>query len=175
MDTKHVSIIIPAFNEEEAIGSVVEGLVAAFPQSEIIVVNDCSTDRTGEIAENAGARVIHQPRNSGYGASLRRGTEAAEREYVLFCDADGQHTMEDVGRIIESIGDEDMVVGTRGQDSHVQMSRRPGKFVLRRFANYLAGEEIPDLNSGLRAIRRELLLKYMHLMPASRRRLPSRC
>lgn len=166
MNPDNVSIIIPAYNEEEAIGFVVEGLIAAFPTSEIIVVDDCSTDNTRKLAEEAGARVISHARNSGYGAGLRTGTEAADREYVLFCDADGQHTIEDVEKIIDSIGDEDMVVGARGQDSHVQLSRRPGKFVLKRFANYLAGENIPDLNSGLRAIRRDLLLKYMHLMPS---------
>jgi glycosyltransferase involved in cell wall biosynthesis len=90
----------------------------------------------------------------------------AAREYVLFCDSDGQHSAEDVSRIIEASDGCDMVVGARTQESHVPLSRRPGKFILRRFADYLAGEKIPDLNSGLRMIRREVLLKYLHLMPA---------
>ena len=73
--------------------------------------------------------------------------------------------MEDVGRIIEACDGQDMVVGVRGKDTHAPLFRRPGKLVLANFANYLAGEKIPDLNSGLRMIRREVLLKYLHLMP----------
>jgi len=162
----HVTIIIPAFNEAGAIGPVIERLRTRLPEAELLVVNDGSSDATAAIAEAAGAKVISHPRNRGYGAALRTGTLQAAREYVLFCDSDGQHSVEDVSRIIEASDGCDMVVGARTQESHVPLSRRPGKFILRRFADYLAGEKIPDLNSGLRMIRREVLLKYLHLMPA---------
>ena len=165
MNATDVSIVIPAYNEEEGIGSVLEGLMAAFPDSEIIVVNDGSSDSTSQIARKAGAKVIDHDRNSGYGSALRTGTEHASRKYVLFCDSDGQHSVEDVGRLIDACDDHDMVVGARGQESHAPLTRRPGKLLLRSFANYLAGEKIPDLNSGLRIIRKDVLMKYIHLMP----------
>lgn len=166
MTPDHVTIIIPAFNEAGAIGPVIERLRTRLPEAELLVVNDGSSDATAAIAEAAGAKVISHPRNRGYGAALRTGTLQATREYVLFCDSDGQHSVEDVSRIIEASDGCDMVVGARTQESHVPLSRRPGKFILRRFADYLAGEKIPDLNSGLRMIRREVLLKYLHLMPS---------
>ena len=165
MRADQVSIVIPAFNEAAAIGPVIEQLRARFPESELIVIDDGSKDATAQIAEKAGARVIRHPRNRGYGAALRTGTTQATRDYVLFCDSDGQHSADDVGRIMEAGDDCDMVVGARTQVSHVPMSRRPGKFILAKFADYLAGEKIPDLNSGLRMIRREVLIKYLHLMP----------
>jgi len=165
MQSDRVCIVIPALNEEEAIGDVVRGLKQAFPQAEMIVVDDGSTDATGRIASEAGARVIRHERCRGYGASLRTGTEAAERQYVLFCDGDGQHTIEDVGKLIEACDGHDMVVGARDRESDAPLLRRPGKAILTRFANFLAGEKIPDLNSGLRMLKRDVLLRYIHLMP----------
>jgi glycosyltransferase involved in cell wall biosynthesis len=165
MKAADVSIVIPAYNEAGAIGAVIKGLVEAFPEAELIVVNDGSQDDTGAIACEAGARVIEHDRNRGYGSALRTGTLNAGRDYVLFCDSDGQHSVEDVGRLIDACNQHDMVVGARGQDSHSPLRRRPGKFIIRAFADHLAGEKIPDLNSGLRMIRRDVLLKYLHLMP----------
>lgn len=165
MKPDKVSIIIPALNEEEAVGGMVEHLLQSFPGIELIVINDGSTDNTAEVAEKAGARVISHYSQSGYGAGLRTGVEASSREFVLFCDADGQHRVEDVARVMEACDNSDMVIGARGQDSHAPLIRRPGKFILRRFANFLAGQKIPDLNSGLRILNKGILLKYIHLMP----------
>ncbi|HOV75645.1 MAG TPA: glycosyltransferase family 2 protein [Candidatus Hydrogenedentes bacterium] len=166
MKADNVSIVIPAFNEAGAIGPVVESLRVRLPEAELIVVNDGSSDDTASIAEAAGATVVSHPKNRGYGAALRTGTLQASRAYVLFCDSDGQHSTDDVARLIEACDGHDMVVGARGQDSHAPLARRPGKRILTLFADYLAGEKIPDLNSGLRMIRREVLLKYLHLMPS---------
>lgn len=160
-----VTIIIPALNEADAIGNVIMDLRDAIPDAEIVVVDDGSTDQTGEIAEKAGARVIRHDSPCGYGAALRTGILASEREYVLFCDADGQHTAADVARVLEAGQDCDMAVGARNKTSHVSLARAPGKWILRRFADFLAGRKIPDLNSGLRVIRRNIILKYLHLMP----------
>lgn len=166
MTPDHVSIVIPAFNEAAAIGPVIEGLRARFPESELLVIDDGSKDATAQIAETAGARVIRHPRNRGYGAALRTGTLKAERTFVLFCDSDGQHSTDDVARVMEACdADCDMVVGARNRASHVPLARRPGKFILRSVADYLAGQKIPDLNSGLRMVRRDALVKYLHLMP----------
>ncbi len=164
-DARSVSIVIPALNEAAVIGQVVGELVARFPEAEVIVVNDGSTDDTAKQAAAAGGRVIDHRRQLGYGAALRTGTEAAEREYVLFCDGDGQHTTQDVGRLIQECNGYDMVVGVRGADSHSAVIRRPGKRVLAWFANVLASEKIPDINSGLRVFKRAVLLRCIHLMP----------
>jgi glycosyltransferase involved in cell wall biosynthesis len=159
------SIVIPAFNEEGGLGDVLDGLRSSFPGTEIIVVNDGSTDSTAALATAKGALVISHTRNLGYGASLKTGTRAAKGDYILFCDADGQHTPTDVGRLLAVAPEYEMVVGARDADSHQPLVRRPGKAFLRWFANILAGIRIPDLNSGLRVFHRETLLRYLHLMP----------
>lgn len=160
-----VSIVVPAYGEEATIGGVVTGLRSRFPESELIVVDDASPDATGKRAAAAGAKVIRHFENGGYGASLCTGTKAASRPYVLYCDADGQHSTDDVARIIEACADYDMVVGARNEASDAPLARRPGKFILRHFANFLAARKIPDLNSGLRIVKRDLMLRFMHLMP----------
>ena len=165
MTPERVSIVIAAFNEAGAIGQVVADLRVRIPAAELIVVDDGSADGSGDIAAAAGARVIRHRRNIGQGAALKTGALAVAREHVLFCDADGQHTSEDVLRIIEAFGDCEMVVGARSRDSHAPASRAAGKAILRWTANVLAGERIPDLNSGLRMVRRNVLVKYLHLLP----------
>lgn len=163
--TRSVTVIVPAFNEAGAIGAVVRDLTARYPEYEILVVDDGSTDGSGEIAREAGATVIAHEWNKGYGASLRTGVRHARGDTVICFDGDGQHDVEDVRRLAAEIGPYDMVVGTRSQDSHAPLSRRPGKFVMTRFANFLAGVNIPDVNSGLRAFKRDVILRYLHLMP----------
>lgn len=165
MDINNITIVIPALNEGQSIANVVSSLINRFGAPEILVINDGSEDNTEDEAKKAGARVINHSRNRGYGWCLRTGVLASERDYVLFCDADGQHTAEDVERVANAIDGFDMVVGKRGNDSHISLLRVPGKFILRKFANFLAGERIPDLNSGLRIIKRKVLIKYLHLMP----------
>jgi glycosyltransferase involved in cell wall biosynthesis len=162
---KEVTIIVPALNEEQSIEGVVRGLVTNFPESEVIVVNDGSTDRTEILASEAGALVINHESPRGYGAALRSGVLASTREFVLFCDADGQHRMEDVARVMAESSNCNMVVGARTTDSHVPISRRPGKFIIQHWANLLAKQKIPDINSGLRIIDKSVLLKCLHLMP----------
>lgn len=166
MNHGDVSIIIPAFNEEGAVEKVVRDLIEYFPKTEIIVVNDGSSDATGRLAEAAGAQVVHHAKQSGYGAALRAGLLTSKRNYVLFCDADGQHRAEDVGKVMDACEEGmDMVVGVRSAASHVPLIRRPGKAVLQWFINYLADEKIPDFNSGLRIVRRSIIQRYLHLMP----------
>jgi glycosyltransferase involved in cell wall biosynthesis len=160
-----VTIIVPALNEAGAIGAVVEELVRRYPEYEVLVIDDGSQDNTGEIAESAGARVIRHQWNKGYGASLRTGCRSARGEVLVFFDGDGQHDPDDVRRLVDEIGLCDMAVGTRSADSHEPFIRQPGKFLLRGFANFLAGVRIPDVNSGLRAIKRDVMLRYLHLMP----------
>ena len=165
MIPQRVSIIIPALNEEQSIEHVVRGLVTRFPESEVIVVNDGSTDKTEMLASQAGARVINHDSPRGYGAALRSGILASTRDFVLFCDADGQHRVEDVERLMAECTNCTMAVGARTTASHAPIRRRPGKFIIQHWANLLARQQIPDINSGLRIIEKCVLLKCLHLMP----------
>jgi glycosyltransferase involved in cell wall biosynthesis len=160
------TIIIPALNEAEAIYQVVKDLAALYPEYEILVIDDGSSDNTGEIAETAGARVVRHSWNKGYGASLRTGCRLARGEVIVCFDGDGQHNPDDVKRLVDEIGPYDMVVGSRSEDSYEPFIRRPGKFLLSAFANFLAGVKIPDVNSGFRAFKRDVILRYLHLMPS---------
>src|SRR5215217_5579195 len=117
------------------------------------------------LASQVGALVITHELPRGYGAALRSGILAATSEFVLFCDADGQHRIEDVARVMAACNNCTMVVGARTRDSHVARNRRPGKFIIQRWANILARQKIPDINSGLRIIEKCVLLKCLHLMP----------
>lgn len=159
------TILIPAFNEEAALGRVVGSLRGLEGCARLLVVDDGSTDRTAAVAREAGAEVISHSYNRGYGASLKTGILACDTEYVVLCDADGQHTRDDVERIASEAPTADMVVGSRSGAARRDWIRMPGKAVLGWFANLLAERKIPDLNSGLRSFRTGVIRKYLHIMP----------
>lgn len=164
-----VSVIIPAYNEAEGVGTVVASVLAQLQQLErpfeVIVVDDCSQDGTGEIARQAGARVVTHARNKGYGGSLKDGVRAARHPIVLFYDADGQFDARDIGKMVALLPEYDMATGWRDSRSHVPRDRVLGKKVLAMVANYLARQRIPDLNCGFRALKRDVLMRYLHLLP----------
>ncbi len=160
-----ISIIVPAYNEEPSIAGVLKGLDAWRERAEIIVIDDASTDRTAEIAQAAGVRVIRHLHNKGYGAGLKTGMRAAAGDVVVMMDADSEHSAEQISLLLDHLGDNDMVVGARGKGSHAPLLRRPGKWLLSQVANYLAETNIPDLNSGLRAVRRDVALRFLHILP----------
>jgi len=162
-----ISIIIPAYNEAESIGSVVQEVIKGFngKKFELLVIDDGSNDHTGETAKKKGAMVIRHSRNMGYGASLKTGIRNAHGNWVLFMDADGQHCSEDALKLLSAIGQNDMVVGQRTQLVHSPFWRMPGKWALGWMANFLTRQRIPDLNSGLRLIKREIVARYMELCP----------
>jgi len=166
-EEKKVSVIIPAYNEEDAIGRVLDGLLPMADTNgwEVIVVDDGSTDATTKVADQNGVKVITHPYNRGYGSSLKTGIGAATAEIVVFMDSDGQHEQGDIPRLLEHIDDHDVVIGQRVKGSHRLWTRRPGKWLLGKIANFLTGRKIPDINSGLRAYQKDLLLKLIHLMP----------
>jgi len=165
-----VSVVIPAYNEEGAIVSGVAELkrvLSALPISyDIVVVNDGSTDRTGAEAEKTDARVIHQRRNRGYGAALKRGIAQSNSTYVVITDADGTYPAETIPGMLELARDVDMVVADRGAAmKNVPLLRRPAKFALNSLARYLANRKINDLNSGLRVFKRSSLTPFIPLLP----------
>jgi len=162
-----ICIIMPAYNEADAIGEVLDKLIPMANEHswEVIVIDDGSSDDTGKIAEERGAKVLTHSQNRGYGASLSSGVRATDADIVVFIDSDGQQDQNDIPRLLEHIDQCDMVVGARTKGSHIDLHRRPGKKILKWFADYLAKEKIPDINSGFRAFKRDVLLRYLHLMP----------
>ena len=164
-DPASVSVIIPAFNESHSIAEVVGILRAAAPWREIIVVDDGSSDGTGDVAAAAGATVVRHAYNIGNGAAVKNGIRRAAGEYVLIVDADGQHPPEDALRLVAKLGEYDLVIGARSGDTQATPARRAGNGALNRLASYLTGREIPDLTSGFRGARASGLREFLHLLP----------
>jgi glycosyltransferase involved in cell wall biosynthesis len=160
-----VSIVIPAYNESEAIAHVVAALAAAAPWHEIIVVDDGSVDETSTRAKDAGATVVRHPYNKGNGAAVKSGIRRATSDYVLIIDGDGQHQAADAQRLVALLGEYDLVIGARSKTTQATHARRYGNGLLNGLASYLTGREIPDLTSGFRAARREHLREFLHLLP----------
>jgi glycosyltransferase involved in cell wall biosynthesis len=166
-----VSVIIPAFNEAAHVAQQIENVKTVMERGgwrfEIIVVDDGSQDRTAEEAAASGVRVLRHKRNKGYGAALKRGVGAAAYDWILITDADGTYPPEAIPELLSRADDNDMVVGARtGKTVKIPLVRRPAKWFLRRLASYLAGRRLPDLNSGLRLMRKDLINRYVHLLPS---------
>jgi glycosyltransferase involved in cell wall biosynthesis len=165
-DPSTVSVIIPAYEEAAAVGTVVQSLRSAAAWREVLVVDDGSSDETALVAARAGANVIKHPYNKGNGAAVKTGIRNATGEYVLIVDADGQHSAEDALRLVSFLGVYDLVVGTRAGSTHqASTARHMGNSVLNQVATYLTGRDIPDLTSGLRAARTSGLREFLHLLP----------
>lgn len=169
-----ITIVVPAYNEEQGILGVMERLTSldlGVPK-EILVVEDGSTDRTAVVLDAAlgrfpAVRVIRHAVNRGYGAALKTGFAAARYEVVVITDADGTYPENRIPDLLACIdrGAEMAVGARRGEDVNIPLIRRPAKAALRLLASFLAGAPIPDLNSGLRAFRRELVLHYRPILP----------
>ncbi len=165
-----ISIIIPAYNEEKGIGDVLTGVLETVKslreKHEVIVVDDGSEDKTAEVVRNYPVRLISNQRNRGYGFSLKAGIKAAEGGKIVIMDADGTYPYEQIPKLVKRLKDFDMVVGARtGDKVAIPLIRKPAKFVLAKLANFLTEVKIPDLNSGLRAFRKESCLEYFHILP----------
>lgn len=166
---KPISVVIPAFNEEAGVGAQVEALRRVLKsyriEHEILVVDDGSQDRTAEKAVQAQARVLRHPLNRGYGAAIKTGILAAKHEIIVITDADGTYPADEIPNLVAKLETADMVVGARtGDEVHIPIMRRPAKMFLGWLAARIAGQPIADLNSGLRAFRRECLKQYFPIL-----------
>jgi glycosyltransferase involved in cell wall biosynthesis len=166
-----VSVVLPAYNEEQSIGPEIEriqrGLIEAGIPFELIVVDDGSADRTAQIAaQYPGVRLIRHRTNRGAGAARKTGTIAARGDIVVWTDADLTYPNDQIAALVGKLGDADQIVGARTseQGSH-KLLRTPAKWFIRKLASYLAETDIPDLNSGFRAFRRSVALRYVDLLP----------
>lgn len=167
-----LTVVVPVFNEASTVGSTLARLRSSLADqvvpAEIVVVDDGSTDETPAIlGRTEGVRVLLHAENRGYGAALKTGVRAAAGDTVGIVDADGSYPVEEFPRLFAALQEgTDMVVGVRrGPGSAFPLLRRPGKAIVQLLATFLVGERIPDLNSGMRVMRRELLEKFFHLFP----------
>lgn len=162
----NLSIIIPAKDEAASIGGVVATLRESLPVAEIIVVDDGSEDNTGSIAASAGARVIRHRYSKGNGAAIKSGARSANGNVLVFMDADGQHSPEDVKRLLEDFADGmDMVVGARSDASQAGKRRLFGNKLYNYLASWVVGHKIPDLTSGFRVVTAAKFKEFLYLLP----------
>jgi glycosyltransferase involved in cell wall biosynthesis len=170
------SIIVPGYNEEHAIEDTItqirEVMQAAGERNyELVVVNDCSTDGTGAVLDrikqaDPSLVVVHHERNRGYGAALKSGIRASHGELVAITDADGTYPNDRLPDLLKLCAEADMVVGARTSDNVTYSRiRMIPKLFLRAYASWISRTNIPDINSGLRVFRRELVEKYLAILP----------
>lgn len=161
-----ITVLLPAFNEEDAVAETVEAVRSALASAgiepfEIVVVDDGSSDRTAARAEGAGARVVRHPHNVGYGRAIKNGILAASHDTVAICDADGTYPVERLPELVTRYREGfDMVVGAR-QGYRDSLFKAPLRRILRWLVEYTAGRHIPDVNSGLRVFSRRTIEPYL--------------
>lgn len=161
-----ISIILPAKNEAFSIGSVLNKLKQLYPEAEIIVINDGSTDDTKDIALQQGAKVISHPYCQGNGASIKTGARHATSEVLVFMDADGQHKPEEISLLLNKLAKGyDMVVGARHNKTQASIVRKIGNYMYNHFASIMTGHKIEDLTSGFRAVKARQFRKFLYLLP----------
>ncbi|MBI1785576.1 glycosyltransferase family 2 protein [Candidatus Sumerlaeota bacterium] len=170
-----ISCIIPVHNEQGALSEVIKGSERALRESgnpfEIIVVDDASTDGTAAAIRDSGVphTVIRHDMNRGYGASIKTGCRRASHPWILIIDGDGSYPPEEIAALLKKLGEDesaDMIVGARSQTTRTDgIFRLAAKAILRALAQFLSGREIPDINSGLRLMRKSLVERYWPLLP----------
>jgi len=161
-----LSIVIPAKNEAAAIADVVASARSEYPEAEIIVVDDGSTDATADLAEAAGATVVRHPESLGNGAAVKSGARAAKGEILALMDGDGQHDPRDLGKLLARLDEGyQMAVGARDSGSHASVGRWFANGLYNEIASRLTGRRVPDLTSGFRAVRASMFRQFLYLLP----------
>ncbi len=167
---KIITVVVPTYNEEKAIDKVLDKIKKTMDVNdynyEIIVVDDCSTDNTAEIAKSKEVKVIQHLENKGVGKARKTGIENAEGDIIVMTDGDGTYPVQDIPKLLAFLPKYDMVIGARKIEAGtVPLLRRPVKFILRKLAEYITRKRIPDLNSGLRAFKKDIALKFFGVLP----------
>ncbi len=160
-----VTILLPAYNEEEAIASTVGRIKELYPEFEVLVIDDGSTDNTLQAAMNAGANIWPHPYNIGNGAAVKSGLRVARGEWVIMMDADGQHKPEDLAKLLEHKDKFDMVVGARQTGSETSLHRDVANTFYNWFASYVTHFRVEDLTSGFRLVRKSTVKQFIYLLP----------
>jgi glycosyltransferase involved in cell wall biosynthesis len=166
-----VSVVLPVYNEVDHLEQEVKRVRKALEDSdftyEIIVVDDGSTDGSGELAASIdGVRTLRFLTNRGSGSARKYGSLSARGDVVVWTDVDMSYPNDEIPRLLGELPGHDQVVGARTtEEGTVKFLRKPAKWFIRRLAAYLAGTPIPDLNSGFRAFRREVGDQFLYLLP----------
>ncbi len=162
-----LSIVIPALNEDASLRKTLPLLVEHYPEAQIIVVNDGSVDSTPEVCKEFAVTEIRHPYSKGNGAAIKSGARAATGDVIVFMDGDGQHSAEAIGDLLLKIEEGyDLVVGARqGKSSQASVARWSANTLYNFLASTMVGHKIDDLTSGFRAVRRELFMEFIYLLP----------
>lgn len=161
-----ISIIIPAKNEEKGLIKTLPTLRGLYPDAEVIVVNDGSTDSTDNLCRQHGIEAIKHPYSMGNGAAVKTGARSATGDILIFMDADGQHKPEDINSLLAKLQEGyDMVVGARHSSSQASLPRSLANRVYNWLASWMVGQRIEDLTSGFRAARANRFREFLHLLP----------
>ena len=161
-----ISIILPAKNEAEGLAIVLPKLKAAWPEAEIIVVDDGSSDGTAETCRQSGVQVLTNPYSMGNGAAIKRGARAATGDTLVFMDADAQHDPECIRVLLDRLAaGYDMAVGARNASGQANAGRGLANAFYNRLASWMTGHRILDLTSGFRAVRADKFKEFLYLLP----------
>jgi glycosyltransferase involved in cell wall biosynthesis len=165
-NTPEITVILPAYNEEGAIGELVRDIRSRYPDYEVLVVNDASEDQTATLAMQEGARVISHPYRMGNGAAVKTGIRHASGDLLILMDGDGQHRPEDIAQLLQH-RHYDMVVGARGKNSQGRSHRNLANRVFSLLASYVSKFRVEDLTSGFRLLSKQTVGKFLYLLPNS--------
>ena len=164
--TPEFSIVLPARNEAAALQGLLPVLRERFPQAQIVVVNDGSTDDTSAVCARHGVEEVRHHYSVGNGGAVKSGARAARGPVIVFMDADGQHDPADIPRLLARIDQGfEMAVGARGDGSQASVGRSLANRVYNRLATYMTGQRIDDLTSGFRAVQAERFREFLFLLP----------
>lgn len=161
-----LSIIIPAKNEANSLVTLLPDLKQRYPEAEIIVVDDGSTDKTRDVVIENGARCVSHHFSLGNGAAIKSGARASTGKTLVFMDGDGQHQPQDIERLLETYNKGfDMVIGARTAKSQASIGRLVANKLYNRFASMMTGRDIKDLTSGFRVVNARKFRKFLYLLP----------
>ena len=172
MSQPSISVVVPVYNEEAAIAedlTTIKAVMESYGEPyEIIVVDDGSTDRIQEIVSSLpGVRLLKHPYNRGTGAALKTGIRAAQGDLIVMTDGDGTYPNGDIPKLLQYLGEYDMVVGARtSEQGTLKVLRVPAKAFIRMLASFMTGVKIPDLNSGMRVFRKLEAQQFFQLLPS---------
>ena len=166
INQSNISIILPARNEASSLEVLLPKLKLLYPDAQIIVVDDKSTDSTGAVCQKFNVDHITNKRHLGNGGSIKAGARKASGERLVFMDADGQHNPEDIEKLIAKLDEGfDMAVGARSRKSQASFGRLLANTIYNQLSSWIVNSRILDLTSGFRAVDAKKFLEFLYLLP----------